>query len=143
MVTLDSMKANRFETIEDMLKYLSAYRTCYYMWIALDAEATEVQSPKLDNIPGASHTELSKRWNSRIQKKLDYEALMESIRNDIDKLYAFDITSFSILNEKFIRFKTLEEISLMLHYSLSHMKNELYPRAKRQLFELLNEDSTE
>jgi hypothetical protein len=135
------MKLNkRFDTIDDMLAYLSLYRTYYYVWIALDADVA-LHSPNLESIPGASHTEVSTRWNKRIQKKDEYERVMRTIREDIERLKDVSFLSYNIIEEKFIYFRTLEEISLMLHYSLDHMKHSLYPKAKQDLFNLLNNNT--
>ncbi len=135
--------AMRFNTIEDMLKYLSQYRHAYYMEIALEAQLTAIHSPSFDCVPSDNHSETAERWNEKIRRKDEYNQLMESIREDIKLLYdPFDSISYTIMWYKFVDFKTLEEIALMTHYSLSHIKNKLYPKAKLDLFKLLTDDST-
>lgn len=135
--------SHRFNTVEDMLKYLSQYRHAYYMEIALEAQLTTIHSPSFDGLPADNHTETAERWNEKIQRKDEYNQLMESIREDIKLLYdPFDSISYTIMWHKFVDFKTLEEIALMTHYSLSHIKNKLYPKAKLDLFRLLTDDST-
>jgi len=135
--------SHRFNTVEDMLKYLSQYRHAYYMEIALEAQLTAIHSPNFDGLPSDNHTETTERWNEKIQRKDEYNQLMESIREDIKLLYdPFDSISYTIMWYKFVDFKTLEEIALMTHYSLSHIKNKLYPKAKLDLFRLLTDDST-
>lgn len=134
--------SRRFNTEEDMLKYLSQYRHAYYMEIALEAQLTTIHSPSFGGLPSDNHTETAERWNEKIQRKDEYNQLMESIREDIKLLYdPFDSISYTIMWHKFVDFKTLEEIALMTHYSLSHIKNKLYPKAKLDLFRLLNEST--
>ena len=132
-----------FKTMGEMLKYLSEYREMYYMWIAIDAELTGVKSPSLDAMPGSSHTEADAKILQHMQDKEYYERQMRKIREDIAKLKDVSNMSYRIMLEKFIYFKTLEEIALILHYSLDHVKHNLYPKAKEDLFELLNKEYTE
>ena len=133
--------SRRFNTVEDMLKYLSQYRLAYYMDIALEAQLTTIHSPSFDSIPSDNHTETASRWNRKIQQKDEYNQLMKAIRADIELLHGYDKVSYAIMWNKFVELKTLEEIALMTHYSLSHIKGKLYPRAKLDLFRLLNEST--
>ena len=134
---------NRFATVADLLSYLSDYKTYYYRWIALDAQFTSIRSPKLDDMPSSGFVEADAKMNQIIQDKADLEESMKSVREDIIRLKDVSYKSYTIMIEKFVYFKTLEEISLMMHYSLDHMKHELYPKAKLDLFRILNEDHTQ
>lgn len=133
----------RFNTTIDMLGYLSEYRTHYYRWIALDAQLTSIRSPKLDDMPSSGFVEADAKMNQIIQDKADLEESMRNVREDIIKLKDVNYLSYTIMAEKFIYFKSLEEIALMLNYSFSHTRNVLYPIAKNDLFRLLNEHSAE
>ena len=128
----------RFNTINDMLGYLSEYRHYYYRWIALDALLTTVRSPSLEENGGASPTPTDSRILQQLEDKAELEQMMETIKNEITLLKDVSYQSYTIMMEKFVYFKTLEEIALMTHYSIDHMKHELYPKAKADMFKLLN-----
>lgn len=131
---------NRFATVADLLSYLSDYKTYYYRWIALDALLTTTKSPTFSDEPHGSSQPLESRILQQIEDKEELEKAMSEIKSDIIRLKDVSYKSYTIMIEKFVYFKTLEEISLMMHYSLDHMKHDLYPKAQLDLFRILNEE---
>lgn len=127
-----------FNTLDAMLNWLAQYRPMYYHYIALDARLTGIRSPSFEESPsGHDGRPLDARILDMIQEKQDLEEAMTEIRETIKSVKDVRYLSYSILWEKFVMFKTLEEIALMHHYSVDHVKHELYPRAKLDLFRLV------
>ncbi len=127
-----------FDTLDAMLNWLAQYRPMYYHYIALDARLTGIRSPSFEESPsGHDGRPLDARIIDMIQDKEELEDKMEEIRLTIAMVKDIRYLSYSILWEKFVMFKTLEEIALMHHYSVDHVKHELYPRAKLDLFRLV------
>lgn len=127
-----------FDTRDAMLNWLASYRTMYYRYITLDARLTGIRSPSFEESPsGHDGRPLEARILDMIQEKQDLEEAMAEIRETIKLVKDVRYLSYSILWEKFVMFKTLEEIALMHHYSVDHVKHELYPRAKLDLFRLV------
>lgn len=124
-----------FGSIKDMTSYLSQYRAYYYKWLALK-EITDIRSPSISGEPAGSFSP-SREYQmlKRISDRDDIELRMKSIADLIDQIHDLDYLSWTILTEKFIYFRTLEEIADMLHYSHDHMRHCLYPKAKQALFE--------
>ena len=128
------VKQSAIKDIDDMVSFLSNYRTAYYRWIALDAQVG-LHSPVIsDEAKGTNRRDVGERW-ALILHDLDVcERRMQEVKAFIEPLDEIDPQAYLIIVEKFIYFKTLEEIALMTHYSIDHMKHDLYPRAKRKLY---------
>ena len=128
----------KFKSEKEMVTFLRGYRNSYYEWIALEA-STNVRSPVFDDaLKGNNYGEKTHSYNRDIERKEELMLKMSEIERTIEVLRSFDNQDFyRIMYFKFIRFKNLEEIACMLHYSLSYMKQSLYPKAKEELFGLV------
>ena len=127
----------KFNSEKEMLSFLKSYRNTYYEWLVLEA-STSVRSPIFSQDTKAiGHSDTSSLYNRDIVRKQELEEHMREIEDVIERLRYLNQDSYRIMYFKFIRFKNLEEIACMLHYSLSHVKQSLYPNAKEELFNLI------
>lgn len=127
----------KFNSEKEMLSFLKSYRNTYYEWLVLEA-STSVRSPIFSqDTKVIGHSDTSSLYNRDIVRKQELEEHMREIEDVIERLRYLNQDSYRIMYFKFIRFKNLEEISCMLHYSLSHVKQTLYPNAKEELFNLI------
>lgn len=125
-----------FNTIDEMLAVLTSYRTKYNRYNELNAKLDGVKSPRLtDEAISTVPTSQEHRYNQNIEERDELTNEMRQIEDVIISIKSVDYLSFVILWDKFIEFETLEEISFSVHYSFQHIRQTLYPRAKRILFE--------
>lgn len=122
---------------QEMIKFLSSYRNDYYEWLVLESY-TYVRSVGLSEEPRISRKiNTSSIYNRDMSRKHELEEHMREVEDAIEMLREFNHDSYRIMYFKFIRFKSLEDIACMLHYSLSHVKQTMYPKAKEDLFNLI------
>ena len=122
---------------QELVKFLSGYRNAYYEWLVLDSY-TYVRSVEFsDETRTTAHADTSSIYNRDMKRKQELEEYMREIEDAIEKLRKYNQDSYRIMYFKFIRLKSLEDIACMLHYSLSHVKQTLYPKAKEDLFNLI------
>lgn len=127
----------KFNSEKEMLSFLKSYRNTYYEWLVLEA-STSVRSPVFSQDPKITgYSDTSSLYNRDIVRKQELESHMKEVKDVVEKLRYLNQDSYRIIYFKFIRFKNLEEIACMLHYSLSYMKQSLYPKAKEELFGLV------
>lgn len=127
----------KFNSEKEMLSFLKSYRNTYYEWLVLEA-STSVKSPIFSQDPKITgYSDTSSLYNRDIIRKQELEEHMREIEDVIERLRYLNQDSYRIIYFKYIRFKNLEEIACILHYSLSHVKQSLYPKAKEELFDLI------
>lgn len=124
-----------FENERELLGYLSTYRDYYYELIEIEHEIG-IHSPALKSDGGAGHSSKISQYNRNIERRNEIESYMSDIVSVVEKLHHVDNISYVIMYHKFIRMMSLEDISSMMHYSMSSVAHKYYPEAKKKLLEL-------
>lgn len=125
----------KFNSEKEMIAFLRSYRNSYYEWIALQAY-TDVHSPVYSDTPkGMTYSDKASTYNHDIARKEELEKQMEEINNLIEKLHYINQDYYRTLYFKFVRFKSLEEIAIMLHLSERTIYR-VYAKAKKELLKL-------
>jgi len=124
-----------FENERELLGYLSTYRDYYYELIQLEYEIG-IHSPALQSDGGTGHSSKISQYNRNIERRNEIESYMSDIVSVVEKLHHVDNLSYVIMYHKFIRMMSLEDISSMMHYSMSSIAHTYYPHAKKKLLEL-------
>lgn len=122
-----------FKNEREMLEYLSGYRDYYYELIEIEHEIG-IHSPSLEK-NSASHLSKIDQYNRNIERRNEIEKCMKEIISVVEKIHNEDNLSYVIMYHKFIRMKSLEDIAAMMHYSISAVAHNYYPRAKKKLLE--------
>ena len=130
----------RFKTKQEMLDTLSEYKRYIneYDYISSQLDVHSVPTDRDNSSTG--HGDKVHAYNDIIARRDEIDAKLRDIELMVSSLKSVDDMSYRIIWYKFIDGMTLEDISVMLCYSLSHIQHNLYPKAKRQLFELYKDD---
>lgn len=109
-------------TYQEKVNYLKSYKDKYYRWIFLNNQ--------IEGVKGISYQEAikgpRKSINDYIEEKTLLEKELDEISNTINEIN--DDRLKYVLKYKFIQFKSLEEISEIMSYSLPWIKK-LYKKA--------------
>lgn len=124
-----------FENERELLGYLSMYRDYYYELIELEHEIG-IRSPALSGDGSHAISSKASQYNRNIERRDEIESYMSDIVSVVEKLHHVDNLSYVIMYHKFIRMMSLEDISSMMHYSMSSVAHTYYPEAKKKLLEL-------
>lgn len=124
-----------FENERELLGYLSMYRDYYYELIELEHEIG-IHSPALSGDGSHAISSKASQYNRNIERRDEIESYMSDIVSVVEKLHHVDNLSYVIMYHKFIRMMSLEDISSMMHYSMSSVAHTYYPEAKKKLLEL-------
>lgn len=124
-----------FENERELLGYLSMYRDYYYELIELEHEIG-IRSPALSGDGSHAISSKASQYNRNIERRDEIESYMSDIVSVVEKLHHVDNLSYVIMYHKFIRMMSLEDISSMMHYSMSSVAHKYYPEAKKKLLEL-------
>lgn len=125
----------KFNTKEEMMYALSDYKRYLNEYEHLTSKLS-IHSPSFGGIPSQNHADKSHVYNDTIARRDEVDAKLKEIESMVLSLKAIDDMSYRIIWYKFIEGMTLEDISDMLCYSLSHIQHVLYPKAKSLLFEM-------
>lgn len=103
-------------TYQEKVNYLKSYKDKYYRWIFLNNQLEGVKGISYQELPSGSGKTVNDYLAEKIQIEKDLNKI-ECIINEIN-----DDRLKYVLKYKFIQFKSLEEISEIMGYSLRQIQ---------------------